>query len=1014
MSVKTDTKPNSVADGSSPASTVKVARTPKQIRLTQTRFWQWGGRIALWVLLTVLILLPRSTTLRTFLTADEDDQLFFSAQFLVAVLNQDWAGALVLGYPGVPTMGLGSLGLWLGHQAQLQEWNLPFYNFEAIQANALLGKVGETTPVADLGTYLALVQAIPLNYIEAVRLPMALAATLSVLLMFVMLGRLFSKPLALAATLLIAFDPFLLAHSRVIHVDAPLTYFMFAAFIAFILYLSQGRWPWLILSGVLGALGVLSKTPGILIGPILVMGGLFYTLAPPSGNTRKQQFKRLIVALFIWTIIAGAAFFALWPSMWARPMFALEWITNNILSVSKSYHPSSGVFWGPYDGDKNPLYYLFVVPFHLTPLASLGILVSLPIVGKGLYDRWSKKDTFSAQQLALLLSLLAYAIFFVVIISYIPKRIDRYTLPIFPALSLLTSISLYGLISSFLRRSRWQDALAPSLLLAVVVLQAVLVTLYHPYYLAYFNPLLGGNQAASRYITIGWGEGLDEAAAYLNQKPQANELAVAAWYSWQFAPFFEGETIDLASNEPAYEADYVVFYLNQIQRNLPSFDLMHYFKDREPEAVINLHGLDYVWIYPGPIFGSEIPETRYPLNVLFENSILLAGLDLVEKTLPSDIQNIPVTLYWQGLDDLTQDYNVAIRIVDDRGSVWGEVDRLPLGGLVRTTAWQPGTVVRDDYKIALNPATPPGTYTFDILLYDFKTGEVFGQVKRVGAVNITPARQSLPPAALQETIPAKLAFQLTPNLELIGHDLTLATFLPGKPEYLKLYWYAQGQLNQDYAVRFLAQHSTGEEIIFTSQAIGPDLYPTSQWPRGQVLAGLYQIAFPANAPAGQYTLFVLNDTATERVELGQALLPDLPRIRDLPNAEQITPLNAHFNGDVSLVGYELVENERDFDLTLYWQAVDTPATDYSVFIHLSQADESIVAQRDSVPENGTRPTTSWLPGEFIVDHYNLPLPTEPGEHTLWLGLYNPQTLERLPIISDHPTSLNRLQLTMLK
>ena len=50
------------------------------------------------LLIFVLALLPRVLSLDTFLTADEDDQLDFSAQFLESVRDRDWAGALVLGY----------------------------------------------------------------------------------------------------------------------------------------------------------------------------------------------------------------------------------------------------------------------------------------------------------------------------------------------------------------------------------------------------------------------------------------------------------------------------------------------------------------------------------------------------------------------------------------------------------------------------------------------------------------------------------------------------------------------------------------------------------------------------------------------------------------------------------------------------------------------------------------------------------------------------------------------------
>ena len=40
-----------------------------------------------------------------------------------------------------------------------------------------------------------------------------------------------------------------------------------------------------------------------------------------------------------------------------------------------------------------------------------------------------------------------------------------------------------------------------------------------PHYLAYYNPLLGGAPAAARLIPVGEGEGLREAAEWLNLQP---------------------------------------------------------------------------------------------------------------------------------------------------------------------------------------------------------------------------------------------------------------------------------------------------------------------------------------------------------------------------------------------------------------------------------------------------------------------------------------------------------------
>lgn len=75
---------------------------------------------------------------------------------------------------------------------------------------------------------------------------------------------------------------------------------------------------------------------------------------------------------------------------------------------------------------------------------------------------------------------------------------------------------------------------------------------------------------------------------------------------------------------------------------------------------------------------------------------------------------------------------------------------------------------------------------------------------------------------------------------------------------------------------------------------------------------------------------------------------------------------------------------------LVWRAETTPARPYKVFIHVLNETGAVVAQRDSEPVGGSRPTTSWAAGETIVDHHGvlLPLALPAGSYELRMGLYD--------------------------
>lgn len=108
------------------------------------------------------------------------------------------------------------------------------------------------------------------------------------------------------------------------------------------------------------------------------------------------------------------------------------------------------------------------------------------------------------------------------------------------------------------------------------------------------------------------------------------------------------------------------------------------------------------------------------------------------------------------------------------------------------------------------------------------------------------------------------------------------------------------------------------------------------------------------------------------------------------------------NGWFRLNGYALPQTLQPGDalaLSLLWESLQSVDYDYQVFVHFLDRDGNKVAQRDGQPVQWLRPTSTWQPGERIVDHYGLLLPpsTPTGRYTIAVGLYDPITGQRLPV-----------------
>ena len=115
------------------------------------------------------------------------------------------------------------------------------------------------------------------------------------------------------------------------------------------------------------------------------------------------------------------------------------------------------------------------------------------------------------------------------------------------------------------------------------------------------------------------------------------------------------------------------------------------------------------------------------------------------------------------------------------------------------------------------------------------------------------------------------------------------------------------------------------------------------------------------------------------------------------------PLSANLGSKVMLVAAEMERIEvlpgDTLMLTLHWRALAQMSTPYTVFVHLTRADGSIVAQQDSEPRNGTYPTTAWQVDEQVRDSYALLVPDDvlPGSYWIKVGMYTSGTSQRLPV-----------------
>ena len=191
-------------------------------------------------------------------------------------------------------------------------------------------------------------------------------------------------------------------------------------------------------------------------------------------------------------------------------------------------------------------------------------------------------------------------------------------------------------------------------------------------------------------------------------------------------------------------------------------------------------------------------------------------------------------------------------------------------------------------------------------------------------------------------------------------------------------------------------------------------HSNSVWDEDEIVRSPHRLRVPVAAPAGAYRIeAVITDRAGQPVavpmSVAEGMLEPTDRLMVVPQ-DLRRRVDANLGERVALSGYDLAGFDLDasdatahiargevLPVTLYWQAQQAMEASYKVFVHLYDGDGNLVAQRDSLPGLGAKPTTTWEVGEVVADRHIVPVGegVMAGEYTVAVGLYEEESGERL-------------------
>lgn len=442
----------------------------------------------------------------------------------------------------------------------------------------------------------------------------------------------------------------------------------------------------------------------------------------------------------------------------------------------------------------------------------------------------------------------------------------------------------------------------------------------------------------------------------------------------------------------------------------------------------DFRGYNVLWYQLPPHGTFSLTSAINPIDVDFANQISLVGwayggrgagptsseAEAESKIVPAG-KKMWAVLQWRLQQKVERNYKAALFLKDGRGHLIGQDDRRLINDRhLYTSSWWLDEVVTNVYDLLVPDGTPPGQYTVEVAVYEPESlarldvldanGAPQGTTVQLGQIEVSRPLSPPPVAALGIQHPLTADWG---EVRLLGYDLAGETVAPGDTLSLNLYWQALADVQGDYLVLIQVKDQAGQVWGQVRERPVAGTYPTTLWQEGEVLRDRYELSLRAETPAGQYQLTAgLIDAATEsrvgEIALASLTVTGRSRVFQIPSIQH--RLSANLGAQVEFLGYDLGRKElragETIHLTLYWRALAEMEMSYTVFVHLIDGENRIWGQRDSVPGNGTLPTTGWVKGEVIADEYEFTVRPNapPGEYLIEVGMYDAQTSHRLPVL----------------
>lgn len=388
------------------------------------------------------------------------------------------------------------------------------------------------------------------------RLVSTILSCISAIFIFLIGSKFFSRFIGIISAVIFSLIPFFLGFSHTGTLEALIMFTYTGSLYFFLKFLSDKRKISLILTGIFLGLGLLTKFTNIFILVTFIAVYLVWYIY----NKKKAKASQIIYHLLLIIFVALITSFVLWPMAWLhlpdiwKVQNAMRFSSN--LSIPEDFFGKLMLVPVPY----YPIMFLITTPLTLLTLSLIGVL--------GI----DKKRTWIGLSI-----LIWFLIPFFQTFYHFRQHGVRYIIEIYAPFTLLCGIGFDYFVSRYTKKI----LIKTILFIPIVIYLFIILLKITPYYLDYFNEVVGGNNYVYKHklFQMGWwGQGIGEATFYIsNHERNTVTVAVDGQQPMGTMPRLKNiKIVDLNSNR---NADYIIVpYFNIVRLGFKEEELFGKYK----------------------------------------------------------------------------------------------------------------------------------------------------------------------------------------------------------------------------------------------------------------------------------------------------------------------------------------------------------------------------------------------------------------------------------------------------